>query len=319
MVLFHEHGHGHSHSHGSSSHAHTHGFVIDDEEDDDNRIQDLEMMPHCHSHSEDHHHHDDHDHHDHYRHYHHETSKETAVASSSSTSSLNTDDSDSITVIQSPLLNQAHKSNDESSTSSSPSSSISTSFSPSSVSTSTYSETHATHNHYLKTLNPSSSDSKSHKSLNIEGVFLHVMGDAMANLGVILSALFIWKTDFEWRHYVDPLVTLLIVCFIVFSTWPLCQKTARMLLHRTPTEVDLSELERDLLLVDHVSGVDKLRCWSLNEKIVVCSLRVELKFDDRATGTDEVSRVVAVLKECLAAYGITDSTIETDVVDGKTY
>ncbi|GME82675.1 unnamed protein product [Ambrosiozyma monospora] len=134
MVLFHEHGHGHSHSHGSSSHAHTHGFVIDDEEDDDNRIQDLEMMPHCHSHSEDHHHHDDHDHHDHYRHYHHETSKETAVASSSSTSSLNTDDSDSITVIQSPLLNQAHKSNDESSTSSSPSSSISTSFSPSSVS-----------------------------------------------------------------------------------------------------------------------------------------------------------------------------------------
>ena len=37
------------------------------------------------------------------------------------------------------------------------------------------------------------------KSMNMEGVFLHVLGDALGNIGVIITALVIWKTDYSWR------------------------------------------------------------------------------------------------------------------------
>ncbi|CAG8824059.1 11403_t:CDS:2, partial [Gigaspora margarita] len=50
-----------------------------------------------------------------------------------------------------------------------------------------------------------SHDNHSHDH-NMKGVFLHVLGDALGNIGVIASALFIRFTDFEWRHYADPVV-----------------------------------------------------------------------------------------------------------------
>jgi solute carrier family 30 (zinc transporter), member 1 len=34
----------------------------------------------------------------------------------------------------------------------------------------------------------------SHANLNMRGVFLHVVGDALGNVGVIATALFIWLT-----------------------------------------------------------------------------------------------------------------------------
>jgi len=35
---------------------------------------------------------------------------------------------------------------------------------------------------------------------------LHVLGDALGSIAVIVSALFMWLTEFEWRFYVDPIV-----------------------------------------------------------------------------------------------------------------
>ncbi len=40
--------------------------------------------------------------------------------------------------------------------------------------------------------------------MNMRGVFLHVMADAMGSVVVIISAVVIWKTDWEYKHYVDP-------------------------------------------------------------------------------------------------------------------
>lgn len=44
------------------------------------------------------------------------------------------------------------------------------------------------------------------EDLNMRGIFLHVMGDALGSVGVIFTALFIWKTDLSWRFYMDPIV-----------------------------------------------------------------------------------------------------------------
>lgn len=52
-------------------------------------------------------------------------------------------------------------------------------------------------------------------------IFLHVLGDAMGNIGVIASALIIWLTPFPWRFYFDPIVSTLITIIIFISAIPL--------------------------------------------------------------------------------------------------
>src|SRR5581483_11777243 len=51
-------------------------------------------------------------------------------------------------------------------------------------------------------------DHHSHKSqsLNMRGVFIHVLGDALGNVGVIASGIFIYLTDYSWKYYADPIV-----------------------------------------------------------------------------------------------------------------
>lgn len=58
-------------------------------------------------------------------------------------------------------------------------------------------------------------------SMNMRGVVLHVFGDALASLGVVVSGLIIWLTPLNWRFYFDPLLSMIIVIIILFSAVPL--------------------------------------------------------------------------------------------------
>jgi zinc transporter 1 len=53
------------------------------------------------------------------------------------------------------------------------------------------------------------------------GVLIHVLGDAMNNIGVIIAALVIWKADYEGKYYADPAVSMAISFVILLSSLPL--------------------------------------------------------------------------------------------------
>jgi zinc transporter 1 len=38
----------------------------------------------------------------------------------------------------------------------------------------------------------------------MRGVFLHVLGDALGSVVVIISALLIWFVEDDWKYYMDP-------------------------------------------------------------------------------------------------------------------
>lgn len=40
----------------------------------------------------------------------------------------------------------------------------------------------------------------------MRAAFLHVMGDALGSVVVIISALIIWLTEWEYKYYADPLM-----------------------------------------------------------------------------------------------------------------
>jgi zinc transporter 1 len=45
------------------------------------------------------------------------------------------------------------------------------------------------------------------RGATIQSVFLHVLGDALGSVAVIISALFIWLTEYPWRFYIDPAIS----------------------------------------------------------------------------------------------------------------
>ena len=68
-------------------------------------------------------------------------------------------------------------------------------------------------------------------------VFIHVLGDAANNVGVIIAAAVIWQTKYSARFYADPAVSMGIAVMIFLSSLPLVKKAGSILLESAPIGV----------------------------------------------------------------------------------
>lgn len=165
------------------------------------------------------------------------------------------------------------------------------------------------HSHEESEHSHSKAAKKKTKSLNMHGVFLHVLGDALGNVGVILTALFIWKTDFSWKYYTDPLISLVITAIIFSSALPLCRRASRILLQATPSTISADSVQDDILKVEGVVSVHDFHIWNLTEDIFIASLHVEV---DASPETFLV--IASSIRAALHNYGIHSATVQPEFI-----
>ncbi|KAI9806656.1 MAG: hypothetical protein M1825_006113 [Sarcosagium campestre] len=174
---------------------------------------------------------------------------------------------------------------------------------------------HATHKHSAPR-DGSSSGGKgghhSHGDLNMRGVFLHVMGDALGNIGVIASALIIWLTPFAWRFYSDPAISLVITLIILASAIPLCKAAARILLQAVPAGLHIDDIKDDIEELPGIVSAHHLHVWQLSDTKLVASLHVQVGFDFKGEGSARYMKLARAVRSCLHAYGIHSSTIQPE-------
>jgi zinc transporter 1 len=152
----------------------------------------------------------------------------------------------------------------------------------------------------------------SHGDLNMRGVFLHVLGDALGNVGVIASALIIWLTDFSWRFYSDPLISLIITVIILCSAIPLCKAASRILLQAVPAGLSIDDIREDINALGGVVSCHHVHVWQLSDSKLVASLHVQVDFDFKGSGSAQYMDLAREIRKCLHEYGIHSSTIQPE-------
>ena len=182
-------------------------------------------------------------------------------------------------------------------------------------------EIHRDHQH----AQPKPKEKKGHggHDLNMRGVFLHVMGDALGNIGVISSALIIWLTNYSWKHYVDPGISLLITVIILASAIPLCKAASRILLQAVPRGLSIDHIKGDIETLPGVIGSHHLHVWQLSDTKIVASIHIQVDTEIKGEGSERYMHLARQVRKCLHAYGIHSSTIqpefapESDVEDNQ--
>ena len=169
---------------------------------------------------------------------------------------------------------------------------------------------HEEHHHNQK--QESDKSGHSHADLNMRGVFLHVMGDALGNIGVIGSALIIWLTSYSWRFYVDPAVSLVITVIILGSAIPLCKAASRILLQAAPESINMKHIIRDIQKLPGIISCHHLHVWQLNDTKIVASLHIQVEYDIKGEGSARYMELAREVNQCLHAYGIHNSTIQPE-------
>lgn len=155
----------------------------------------------------------------------------------------------------------------------------------------------------------------SHGDLNMRGVFLHVMGDALGNIGVIATALIIWLTTFEGRYYFDPAISLVITVIILASALPLCRAAGRILLQAVPVGMSIDEITADIEALPRVVEAHHLHVWQLSDTKLVASLHVKVDCEVEGAGSASYMHLAREIRRCLHAYGIHSSTIQPEFIN----
>lgn len=151
-------------------------------------------------------------------------------------------------------------------------------------------------------------------SMNMQGVFLHVLGDALGNVGVIAAGLFIMYSDAWWRFYSDPAISFLITIIIFHSALPLCKSASYILLQGVPASVSLEAVRQSIQSVDGVLNLHELHVWQLSESKIVASVHVLV--DCSSGHTEKYMSIAAKIRANLHSWGIHSSTIQPEFVPG---
>ena len=143
-------------------------------------------------------------------------------------------------------------------------------------------------------------------SMNVRGAFLHVLGDALSSVGVLLGAGLMALTG--W-FMVDPLISLLISVVIVYGAVRLVRDAVDVLLEAVPSHVDMPAVKELLLKVQGVREVHDLHVWTISSGMYALSAHLVVE-DPRVCNNDTI--LSAVKHELNDRFGIDHTTIQIE-------
>ncbi|QHG86523.1 cation diffusion facilitator family transporter [Xanthomonas sp. NCPPB 1638] len=98
------------------------------------------------------------------------------------------------------------------------------------------------------------------ESLNVKGAYLEVWSDMLGSVAVIIGALLIRWTGWQW---IDPVLAVLIGLWVLPRTWVLLREAINVLLEGVPKGIDLAQVRQVLASHPGVEDVHDLHVWAL--------------------------------------------------------
>lgn len=140
--------------------------------------------------------------------------------------------------------------------------------------------------------------------LNLRSVFVHYLGDALSNVGIIAGAWLIQKTG---AHLIDPVVAFLIAALILWTAIEIMVDSSNILLESTPKGMKLENVAAAMLGVPGVREVHDVHIWTLgsHSRALACHVRVL----DMATS--ECEQILRQINQVLAEqFDIRHTTVQ---------
>jgi cobalt-zinc-cadmium efflux system protein len=99
------------------------------------------------------------------------------------------------------------------------------------------------------------------RDINVQGAFLHLMGDAAFSLAVVVAGAVMHFTGWNW---LDPAMSLALAAAIVSGTWQLLRGSINLILDAVPEDIDPDAVRAYLAGLPGVTGVHHLHVWPLS-------------------------------------------------------
>jgi cobalt-zinc-cadmium efflux system protein len=147
------------------------------------------------------------------------------------------------------------------------------------------------------------------ENLNIRAAYLHLIGDALTSVAVIVGAVCIWLFKIYW---IDPLVTVLISVYIFVHTYQILKESVGILMQFAPAEIDQQEIILALQKIDQISSVHHIHLWQLSDHQIYFEAHIVLERNFPVSDTQSVTENAKRLLN--SRFGITHTTFQYEFI-----
>ena len=114
------------------------------------------------------------------------------------------------------------------------------------------------------------------EDINVHSAYLHVIGDTISSIGVILAAILISFTGWNW---LDPIVSILIGMIIFAGAYRVTRNALHILLEGVPANLSIAKIQSSMEDINGVVGIHDLHVWNICSGHVALSAHVVTKVD----------------------------------------
>jgi len=133
-----------------------------------------------------------------------------------------------------------------------------------------------------------------HGNLNVRSAYWHVLGDALASVGVIIGGVIMLLTGWFW---VDPIISVFIGLIITLAAWRILREGLGVLLEATPKQVNITEMVNALNRMPEVKDVHDIHVWSISPELHAMSCHVLIDDLPTSQAADIRQKIEEVLQQ----------------------
>lgn len=101
------------------------------------------------------------------------------------------------------------------------------------------------------------------RNLNVKAAYLHLMGDTLSSIAVIVGGIFIWLFEIYW---LDPVITVAVSLYIIWHTWHVLKESVDILMQGTPPGLEVEEVKSFIESDPRIRNVHHIHLWRLDDQ-----------------------------------------------------
>jgi cobalt-zinc-cadmium efflux system protein len=142
------------------------------------------------------------------------------------------------------------------------------------------------------------------KNINIRAAYLHLLGDTLSSVAVIIGGLAIWLFDIVW---IDPVITIIVGIYIIYHAWEILKQSTAILMQSAPAHIDIQEIVSDIEKINEIKDIHHIHLWQLNEE--------QLHFEAHINVHDNIDMLKVMelkhqIEDILESKGIEHTTLQ---------
>ena len=147
----------------------------------------------------------------------------------------------------------------------------------------------------------------SRKSMNIKAAYLHLLGDVLTSVAVVIGGLLMLFWQIYW---VDPIISAIIALYLMQASYGLVKESSAILMQFSPEGLDIKEVVKSITKHPEIDNAHHLHLWNLDDHRI--HLEAHLDFVENLTLKESCAVIEVLEKELHETFHIGHTTFQCE-------